>query len=266
MRRVATLFSATFLLFGFFSGCGGGGDQERTAGAAQNVLEDYFKAFADGDADACDFETDSFQDQANTAFAEIGETEENSLGGESISCPSRIKQSKAFLEAFEIDLDDATFEADEEASTDDRVVIDVTYPDETSETYTLVYDDGRWLVDDDGSTDSSDGDEGADGEMTDEEAAEQGAAWIEAWCEVKVGQTRDQAIAIMGEPTDEFTAADDAEPQIGWGLGPYDFTAFLDTDGIVRSLSADYDSLGSSDLAKMPCVEEEDGYLDRTDD
>lgn len=262
--RSATTAAALALLV-LLSSCGG--DQEKSADGAEDALSEYFKDIGRGDSDACDRETDEYEQTANEAFAEFTDD------GDTPSCKQRVDQTRELLIAFGYDLDDAEFEAIGDVDGDEARVR-VTYPDDSQseETYVLVYEDGEWLVNEDDSTsDSGESEEFDEGdsdesEMSQEEAVAQGDAWIDAWCDVQLDQTRDEAIALMGEPTSEATAADDADPHISWSLGPYDFTAFLDTDGLVNGFYANYDSLGQSDLDRMPCVAEDDGYIDRIDD
>ena len=91
--------------------------------------------------------------------------------------------------------------------------------------------------------------------------------WVANWCSLQIGMTKEQTVEVMGPQTEEFDVSDDSTPQYGWSQGPYSFTAFFDTDNLLNRFYANYDDLGQSDLAQMPCVEEDEyGYLDRNDD
>jgi len=238
---VAVLGPALLLI-----GCSGG--HSKDADGAEEALEDYFHALANGDDDACDMETDKYREESNEAWEE------------GIDCPDRVKQAQGFLEAFEVDLDDAEFDAEVDG---DKAIVQASYDDGTEETYGLVYDDDRWLVDSEGGdVDASD----EETELSEEEAQATADGWLAAWCNVQIGMTRDEAVALMGEPTHEAGIEDDSTPQLNWSLSAYDFTVFLDTDDVVDSFGGNYDSLGESDLAQLPCVTEgEYGYERSTD-
>lgn len=226
-------------------GCSGGHSQD--ADGAEEALEDYFQALSNGDDDACDMETDRYREESNEFWEE------------GIDCPERIEQAQAFLEALDVDLDDAEFDAEVDG---DEATVQASYDDGTEETYGLVYEDDRWLVDSEGGDgDASDEED----ELSEEEAQATADAWLASWCSVEIGMTRDEAIAVMGEPTTEYGIEDDSDPQLNWSLGAYDFTVFLDTDDVVTGFGGDYDSLGESDLAQMPCVTEGDYGYERSE-
>lgn len=247
LARMATplprLVAAVTVPVVLLAACGG---PSKDADGAKDAVEDYLEAISDGDEDACDMETKRFREETNDSWEE------------GIDCPERIREQRAFLVLFELDVDKADYEAEVDG---DRATVTVTFED-GEEVYGLVWEDGRWLVDSEGE-DSAD--EGED-ELSEEEADATAAAWLSAWCDVQIGMTRDEAIAVMGEPTSEYGVEDDSDPQLNWSLGPYDFTAFLDTDDVVTSFHGDYDSLGESDLAQLPCVGEGEYGLERTDD
>lgn len=81
--------------------------------------------------------------------------------------------------------------------------------------------------------------------------------WLTNWCDVKVGDTYDQVVEKMGEPTSDQRTGD-GDPQIGYDYSAYGFTIFFDTDDKVNSFWAGYDGLGETDMAKLPCVVETD--------
>lgn len=226
-------------------GCGGG--HSKDADGAEEALDDYFHALSNGDDDACDMETDRYREESNEAWEE------------GIDCPDRIEEAQAFLKAFDVDLDDAEFDAEVDG---DKAIVEVSYDDGDDETYVLVYDDDRWLVDSEGGEDFS----GDETDLSEEEAQATADGWLSAWCSVEIGMTRDEAIAIMGEPTSEFGIEDDATPQLNWSLSAYDFTVFLDTDEVVTRFGGNYDDLGESDLAQLPCVTEGDYGYERSED
>src|SRR5689334_12046444 len=78
--------------------CGGG--HSKDADGAEEALADYFSALADGDDEACDMETKRYREEANDSWEE------------GIGCPERVRQTKAFLEAFDVDLDKAEYDAE----------------------------------------------------------------------------------------------------------------------------------------------------------
>lgn len=147
------------------SACGSG-DQDRSPGAAEDALSDYFEALVDGDADACAMETDSYRDEANEGFALF--TEDGPP-----DCKARVKQMKALMAGFDMDLSDAKFEG-EEGEDHNEAIVSVAYSDSEPETYTMVYEDGEWLVDSEaaqqGFAESNDGDGDFEGEGSGEDA------------------------------------------------------------------------------------------------
>lgn len=234
------------------------GDSQDTA----TTMENYFALIADGNQDACDMETERYATSANEEFAEFSDD------AQVPDCRGRIEQTAGLLAAFKVDLSTAEFDV-RDSSTATEATVDVAYPSQESEVYTLLFEGGEWLVDsDDDGIGAEPGEEDTAGGMSEQDAGVLGDAWVDAWCTVQIGDTREQVIDKMGsEPTEEFTAADDAEPQVSWSQGPYSFTVFLDTDGMANSFFANYDSLGESDLDRMPCVKD-GGYdmMERTDD
>lgn len=80
------------------------------------------------------------------------------------------------------------------------------------------------------------------------------AAWLDGWCKLSKGMKRDRAVEVMGEPTTEYSATE-AAPQLNWETGAYHFTAFMDTDGVLGQLQANYEQLGATDRAKLKCPE-----------
>jgi hypothetical protein len=161
VRRLATAAAAVLLLT---AGCGGDDQQERTPRGAEDAVKAYYDAFADGDPDACEFETAEYSEQANAALAAFSDDEDAA----DLTCPARIKRSVALMEAFDVDLSEAEFEAQEEDATEDSIQVVVSYPDDDPETYTVVYEDGRWLIDaDDSSPATGEGDQGSSGSSAD---------------------------------------------------------------------------------------------------
>lgn len=242
LLAVAGLVAPALLLVG----CGG--DHSKDADGAEEALEDYFHALSNGDDDACDMETKRYREESNE-FWEDG-----------IDCPDRVKQAQSFLDGFGVDLDEANFDAEVKG---DEATVKVTYDDDdTKETYGLVYEDGQWLV----ASEGGDSEASDEDEMSEEEAQATATAWLGAWCNVQIGMTRDEAIALMGDPTYEAGIEDDSTPQLNWHLSAYDFTVFLDTDDVVTSFGGNYDSLGESDLAQLSCVTAGDFGLERSEE
>jgi len=239
-RGLAAIVVPVLLL----AGCSGG--QPKDADGAEEALDDYFHALANGDDDACDMETERYREESNEAWEE------------GIDCPERVKQAQTLLEAFEVDLDDAEFDAEVDG---DEATVHVEYSDGDDETFGLVYDDDRWLVDSEGGdVDAAD----EETELSEDEAQATADGWLAAWCSVQIGMTRDEAVALMGEPTYEYGIEDDSTPQLNWSLGAYDFTVFLDTDDVINEFGGSYDDLGESDLAQLPCVTEGEYGYERT--
>lgn len=115
-------------------------------------------------------------------------------------------------------------------------------------TVRMVYHRARWRV---SSTDdrSDGGDSGT---------ASGPARWVAAWCSLSPDQTREQIVALMGEPSGEYTVSDGGEPQLWWAKDQYDFRVYLDPvepDGSVLELVGDYDALSADDRALLPCPE-----------
>lgn len=251
MRRLTATMTAALFAFSL-TGCGGGEDEPESQGpeststnsdapseaadapdteGALDLVRKWTQAVADGDGkEACSYQTDAFTEEMVAEFVHEG------FASSGTPCEAVVKSAGEMMEAFGVggkatvtlvsaEGNQATVKAVAEGSADE--------PD----AYVLEYADGRWLI---------------AGDAKDDLAKANAARWVENWCKLQPGQTKAAAIALMGEPTQEYGVAD-ADPQIGWEQGPYSFTAFLDTDDNVRSFYADYDSLGQSDLAKMPC-------------
>ncbi len=81
------------------------------------------------------------------------------------------------------------------------------------------------------------------------------ARWVAAWCSLSPQMTRDEIVALMGEPSGEYTVSDGGEPQLWWAQDQYDFRVYLDVDDSVLELVGDYDALGAEDRALLPCPE-----------
>ena len=82
------------------------------------------------------------------------------------------------------------------------------------------------------------------------------ARWLDAWCDLSPGSGRDDVVALMGEPSGEYTVSDGGEPQLWWAADQYDFRAYLDpADETVTDLVGDYDALSAADREQLPCPE-----------
>ena len=79
--------------------------------------------------------------------------------------------------------------------------------------------------------------------------------WVAAWCSLSPQMTRDEIVALMGEPSGEYTVSDSGEPQLWWAQDQYDFRVYLDVDDSVLELVGDYDALGTDDKALLACPE-----------
>lgn len=82
------------------------------------------------------------------------------------------------------------------------------------------------------------------------------ARWLASWCDLSVGSTREQVLALMGPPSGEYTVADGGEPQLWWAADQYDFRAYLDPVGdTVTDLVGDYDALTAGERSGLTCPE-----------
>jgi len=54
--------------------------------------------------------------------------------------------------------------------------------------------------------------------------------WADVWCGLNGSMTRDDVIAAMGQPTQEFDASQ-GTPQSQWDAGDFHYTAFYGSDG-----------------------------------
>jgi hypothetical protein len=82
---------------------------------------------------------------------------------------------------------------------------------------------------------------------------EGGAAWAAAWCSLSIHMDRAEIIGRMGEPSGEYTVSDGWDPHLWWAQGPYDFRVYLEPDGSVSELVAEYDALAASERAQLDC-------------
>jgi hypothetical protein len=112
-------------------------------------------------------------------------------------------------------------------------------------TVRMVYHRARWRVF--STADRSDGGESG--------TASGPARWVAAWCSLSPDQTREQVVALMGEPSGEYTVSDGGEPQLWWAKDQYDFRVYLDVDGSILEIVGDYDALSADDRALLPCPE-----------
>ena len=54
--------------------------------------------------------------------------------------------------------------------------------------------------------------------------------WVDVWCTLSPGMSREDVYTAMGAPTTEFTQSDtSAQPQASWEAGNYHFTVFFDS-------------------------------------
>lgn len=67
------------------------------------------------------------------------------------------------------------------------------------------------------------------------------------WCQAQPGNNREQLIALMGPPTSE------PPNQLGWTVGDYAYTAFLDADGTAKQLDIHTSSLSDDEIAALKC-------------
>jgi hypothetical protein len=127
-------------------------------------------------------------------------------------------------------------------ATEEDAILDVQGAD-GPQTVTMTYHRAAWRV-----------------LRTADRAEGDGAAsrWLGAWCRLDPSMSREQIIALMGDPSGEYTVADGGEPQLWWAQDQYDFRAYLDPvdpDGPVLELVGDYDALSAEDRALLDCPE-----------
>lgn len=73
--------------------------------------------------------------------------------------------------------------------------------------------------------------------------AAEAQTWPAKWCQTSPGMTRDQVVAIMGEPTERFTES------FKWLAFEFRYSAFFDSDGTARQLDMDSALAGRSSCA-----------------
>ncbi len=136
------------------------------------------------------------------------------------------------------------------ATTDTTVTVKVTYAEtgRTPSGYVLTNTDSSWKV----HGDVSEQYKQAEASASASAAVANSSRWLENWCKIEKGMTKEQAEALMGAPTATFDATR-GTPQDQWQQGAFSFTAFFDTDSIVNGFWMNTDSLGKNDLAKVPC-------------
>ena len=132
--------------------------------------------------------------------------------------------------------------------TEEDAILDVALGpgEETLQTVRMVYHRAKWRV-------FSTADR--TGSSTDVDAERGPARWVAAWCSLSPDLARDEIIALMGEPSGEYTVSDGGEPQLWWAQDQYDFRIYLDVDGSILELVGDYDALGAEDRALLSCPE-----------
>lgn len=64
-------------------------------------------------------------------------------------------------------------------------------------------------------------------------SAAQAATWPAKWCQTQPGMTRQQIVAIMGQPTERFPDS------MKWLAFEYRYSAFFNADGTARQLDMD---------------------------
>jgi hypothetical protein len=76
--------------------------------------------------------------------------------------------------------------------------------------------------------------------------------WPTKWCSARLGMTRAQMRAVMGNPTEEFLP-DSGTPQMSWDAFEFQFTAFLDVNDRVRQLDVNDIQLTKAERASIHC-------------
>jgi len=72
-------------------------------------------------------------------------------------------------------------------------------------------------------------------------------AWPAKWCQAQPGNTKEQLVALMGQPTGS------SEEHMSWSAHQFQFNAFLDSGGKVRQLDINRHSLSEAEKAALPC-------------
>lgn len=89
------------------------------------------------------------------------------------------------------------------------------------------------------------------------EAVEATDRWVARWCSMSPGMTRDDVVEMMGEPTSDHNGDGDETAQLGWasslGDHSYDFTAYVDSGGVVEALWGNYDDVRPDDVLDLDC-------------
>jgi hypothetical protein len=80
--------------------------------------------------------------------------------------------------------------------------------------------------------------------------------WAAKFCQAQIGATRAEMRAVMGNPTEEYTADEvesGFEPQMSWDAYQFHYTAFFDADDHVRQLDINDIDLTDAEKAALPC-------------
>ena len=113
--------------------------------------------------------------------------------------------------------DSEVVEIDVTQQTDEDALLEVHLASQDL-TVRMVYHRARWRV-------SSTADRSDSGDSGDRLRP---GALGGAWCGLSPDQTREQIVALMGEPSGEYTVSDGGEPQLWWAKDQYDFRVYLD--------------------------------------
>lgn len=84
--------------------------------------------------------------------------------------------------------------------------------------------------------------------VTDEEMQQ----WADNWCDLDGSMTRDNVIAIMGEPTSEYDASE-GTPQSQYDRGEWNYTVFYGSDGYVDQLYINSLQIPKDEVAGVGC-------------
>lgn len=212
-------------------------EQQPDPDDARAVFGTWLTAVEAGDgATACALETPEFTEQT------LAESVESGIVDADATCEEMIQVASALIRAFG---GMGFYETSVESSDGAEATVRVDYEGSDDGTFVMSFVDGEWLM---AEEISNEADPAAD-------FAETSARWLDNWCSVKVGMTRDEAVALMGEPTVEYGPEETSYPQVGWEQGGYSFVGFLDTNGAVRTLQGRYDNLGAADREQVTCPE-----------
>lgn len=205
--------------------CGESADEEKASGGvsladAKGVVIDYLGKGFEGDAAACEHESEKFASAQNTVNG-------------TANCADRIEAIKVMLTDGEplADIE----EVDVAVSKDGDGALAKVSGEGVETSFRLVVADGAWLLDEEIGADGEDVaplPEGAR-EVPEAEAIE----LAEKFCAVKVGTPRAEVEAILGEPSAEGVD-DDGQAEVDWLVNRDSYTVWFADDAVASFSSS----------------------------